>query len=282
MDPIFQIHRDALAFMKDYTQIDFPFQKFDFVGIPDFQYGGMEHAGAIDYKASALFLDEGATLDQKIGRSSLISHETAHMWFGDMVTMRWFNDVWMKEVFANFMADKITKVALPDANFDLKFLIDHFPAAYQIDRTAGANPIRQPLDNLQEAGTLYGGIIYHKAPIVMRQLERLMGEDKFRQGLRTYLKKYAYSNASWPDLISILDELTPTDLQSWNEVWVNETGRPQITYDLKTDGQKISTLTITQKGEDGSDRLWPQLYEIALVYPGSYGRTDSKHEGTAS
>ncbi len=267
MTPIFQIHQDALRFMEEYTQIPYPFQKFDFIAIPDFQYGGMEHAGAINYKSSALFLDEGATQDQKIARSSLISHETAHMWFGDLVTMRWFNDVWMKEVFANFMADKITQVALPDANFDLKFLMDHFPAAYQIDRTAGANPIRQPLSNLQEAGTLYGGIIYHKAPIVMRQLERLMGPDAFRQGLRVYLKKYAHGNASWPDLIRILDDLTPVDLQSWNEVWVDETGRPKFTYQLNTEEDKVSALVITQQGEDGSDRLWPQLFEIALVYP---------------
>lgn len=267
LSPIFQIHGDALEFMETYTQIPYPFQKFDFVAIPDFQYGGMEHVGAIDYKASALFLDEGATLDQKISRSNLIAHETAHMWFGDLVTMRWFNDVWMKEVFANFMADKITQVALPEVNYDLKFLIDHFPAAYEIDRTAGANPIRQSLNNLQEAGTLYGGIIYHKAPIVMRQLERLMGEETFRQGLREYLKKYAYDNASWPDLISILDSHTPADLEFWNQVWVNETGRPQFDYKIETAYGKITQLTITQQGEDGSDRVWPQLFEIGLVYP---------------
>ncbi|MDX5436304.1 MAG: M1 family aminopeptidase, partial [Pontibacter sp.] len=177
LDPIFQIHQDALVFLEDYTGIAYPFQKFDFVAIPDFQYGGMEHVGAIQYKAASLFLDEAATKDQKISRSNLIAHETAHMWFGDLVTMQWFDDVWMKEVFANFMADKITQVALKDTNYDMKFLVDHFPAAYSIDRTTGANPIRQPLENLQDAGSLYGSIIYHKAPIMMRQLERLMGKE---------------------------------------------------------------------------------------------------------
>ncbi|MFD2247838.1 M1 family metallopeptidase [Pontibacter ruber] len=267
MNPIFRIHADALKFMETYTQIPYPFQKFDFVAIPDFQYGGMEHVGTIQYKASTLFLDEGATQDQKIARSSLIAHETAHMWFGDLVTMEWFNDVWMKEVFANFMADKITQVSVQNSNYDLKFLVDHFPAAYGVDRTAGANPIRQDLANLQDAGTLYGNIIYHKAPIMMRQLERLMGEEQFKQGLRQYLKKYANGNASWPDLIEILDARTPTDLQAWNKVWVNEAGRPVFDYQLKTEGNKITSLTISQKGEDGSDRLWPQLFEVALVYP---------------
>ncbi|WP_347160061.1 M1 family metallopeptidase [Pontibacter chitinilyticus] len=267
IDPIFKIHADALAFMADYTQLPYPFRKFDFVAIPDFQYGGMEHVGAIQYRAASLFLDEGATQDQKIGRSNLISHETAHMWFGDLVTMQWFNDVWMKEVFANFMADKITQVSLPDSNYDLKFLTDHFPAAYAVDRTSGANPIRQQLDNLQDAGSMYGNIIYHKAPVMMRQLERLMGEDAFRQGLREYLAKYAYGNATWPDLIQILDTHTPADLQAWNQVWVNEPGRPVFDYKMTTVQNKIGTLTLSQHGEDGSDRLWPQLFEVALVYP---------------
>ncbi|RDC63975.1 M1 family metallopeptidase [Adhaeribacter pallidiroseus] len=267
LNPIFQIHGAALQFMQDYTQISYPFQKFDFVAIPDFQYGGMEHVGAIDYKAAALFLDEGATQDQKLARSSVISHETAHMWFGDLVTMQWFNDVWMKEVFANFMADKITQVAEANTNYDLKFLVDHLPAAYAVDRTVGANPIRQQLDNLQDAGTLYGNIIYHKAPVMMRQLERLMGEAAFKAGLQEYLKKYAFGNATWPDLIQILDAHTPTDLQAWNQVWVNEAGRPVFNYDLQTDGSKIKQLKITQKAEDNSDRLWPQLFEITLVYP---------------
>ncbi|MFC7666331.1 M1 family aminopeptidase [Hymenobacter humi] len=182
LDPIFQLHAYALAFMEQYTGLPYPFQKFDFVSIPDFQYGGMEHVGAIDYKASTLFLDEGATQDQILARSNLVSHETAHMWFGDLVTMQWFNDVWMKEVFANFMADKVTQVAVKNSNYDLKFVIDHYPAAYGIDRTAGANPIRQPLANLQDAGSLYGNIIYHKAPIMMRQARAPDGPGIFPAG----------------------------------------------------------------------------------------------------
>lgn len=264
--PVFSIQADAIQFMESYTQIKYPFQKFDCIGIPDFQYGGMEHVGAIQYKASTLFLDEGAPQDQLIARSNLLSHETAHMWFGDLVTMRWFNDVWMKEVFANFMADKIGNITLKNNNYDLKFLTDHYPAAYGIDRTAGANPIRQQLDNLQDAGSMYGNIIYHKAPIMMRQLERLMGPGAFRDGLREYLKKYAYGNASWPELIAILDARTAIDLQAWNKVWVNEPGRPLFTYQLKTSQKKISNLLINQKAEDGSNRVWPQYFEITLVY----------------
>ncbi|GAA4043154.1 M1 family aminopeptidase [Hymenobacter glaciei] len=268
LGPIFQLHADALAFMTTYTGLPYPFQKFDFVAIPDFQYGGMEHVGAIDYKTSSLFLDDGATQDQALARASLVAHETAHMWFGDLVTIRWFNDVWMKEVFANFMADKVTQVAVKNPNYDLKFVIDHYPAAYGIDRTAGANAIRQPLANLQDAGSLYGNIIYHKAPIMMRQLERLMGPEAFRDGLREYLKTYAHGNATWPELIAILDARTPADLQVWNQVWVNQPGRPVFSYDLNTSASgRISQLTLSQRAEDGSDRLWPQLFELLLLYP---------------
>ncbi len=271
LDPVFSLHADALRFLEAYTQIPYPFQKFDFVAIPDFQYGGMEHVGAIDYRLSSLFLDAGATRDQKLSRATLIAHETAHMWFGDLVTMRWFDDVWLKEVFANFMADKVTETATemaeqPGNNYDLQFVVDHFPAAYAVDRTEGANPIGQPLANLQEAGTLYGGIIYHKAPIMMRQLERLMGKDNLCDGLREYLKKYAVGNASWADLIAILDARTPTDLNAWNQVWVSQTGRPKFSYQLDKQGDKISQFKISQLGEDGSGRLWPQGFEVALVY----------------
>jgi len=283
LGPIFRIQADALQFMKEYTGLAYPFQKFDFVAIPDFQFGGMEHVGAIQYKASALFLDSGATRDQVIARSNVLSHETAHMWFGDLVTMSWFNDVWMKEVFANFMADKISNITLPDGKYDLKFLTDHFPAAYSIDRTAGAHPIRQQLDNLQEAGSLYGNIIYHKAPIMMRQLERLMGTDNFRDGLRDYLKKYAGGNASWPDLIHILGAHTAANLETWNRVWVNEPGRPRFSYRLRTAKGKVSVLEIRQQGEDGSSRTWPQLFEVAFVYKdpaqsGSHHQAANDHQ----
>lgn len=266
MSEIFKIHDDALRYFEDWTGIPYPFKKFDFAAIPDFQFGGMEHVGAIQYKAATLFLDGTATKDQLNSRNNLIAHETAHMWFGDLVTMNWFTDVWMKEVFANFMADKSAGGTVGKDVFDLKFLVDHFPAAYGVDRTTGSNPIRQQLDNLKDAGTMYGNIIYHKAPVMMRQLERLMGKEKFQQGVREYLKKFANGNASWPDLISILDKYADADLQEWNKVWVNEPGRPIIDYSIERKANKISRFTITQTGEYGRKRIWPQLFELTLYY----------------
>src|SRR5205085_11252477 len=173
-EALFDLHASALAWLEEYTAIPYPFEKLDFILIPSFQFGGMEHAGAILYNASSLMLDPSATQSQLLGRASLIAHETSHMWFGDLVTMRWFNDVWMKEVFANFMAAKIVNPSFPEINHELRFLLANYPAAYDVDRTPGTNAIRQPLDNLKDAGTLYGNIIYDKAPIVMRHLEAIL------------------------------------------------------------------------------------------------------------
>src|SRR5213594_3055772 len=232
-DAVFDLHAASLDWLEKYTGIPYPFGKFDFVLIPSFQFGGMEHPGAILYNSSSLLLDESATENQMLGRAGTIAHETAHMWFGDLVTMRWFNDVWMKEVFASFLAAKIVNPAFPKVNHELRFLLAHYPSAYAVDRTAGTHPIRQELANLDDAGSLYGPIIYEKAPIVMRQLERILGSDLLRDGLRAYLKQFQFGNATWLELVHLLDDLTPLDLTSWSRAWVEEAGRPSIRTEIK-------------------------------------------------
>ena len=266
-EAIFDLHAVALEWLEDYTQIAYPFGKFDFVLLPPFQYGGMEHPGAIFYRQSTLMLDESATQAHYLGRASLIAHETTHMWFGDLVTMNWFDDVWTKEVFANFMAAKIVHPSFPTVNHDLRFFLAHHDTAYGVDRTTGANPIRQPLGNLKEAGSLYGPIIYQKAPIVMRQLETLVGEDPFRDALREYLQTFRYGNATWPDLIDILDRRSEVDLAAWSAVWVDEPGRPEITTQMVTDDTgRLERLLVSQDDPHGRGRLWPQRLELLLAY----------------
>ncbi len=258
-DEIFRLHATTLDWLKDYTQIDYPFQKFDFVLIPSFQYGGMEHPGGILYRQGSIFLDETATQNQMLGRASLIAHETAHMWFGDLVTMNWFDDVWTKEVFANFMAAKIVNPSFPEVDHKLRFLTAHHPTAYSVDRTAGANPIRQPLENLRFAGTLYGAIIYQKAPIVMRHLENRVGEELFRESMREYLSTYAYGNATWPDLIAILDARSEQDLAAWSQVWVEEADRPAISISREGDD-----VVVQQQDPANRGRVWPQALEMRI------------------
>jgi aminopeptidase N len=263
-DAIFDLHASALGWLQDYTGTAYPFGKFDFVLLPSFQFSGMEHPGAIYYNAAQLLLDETATQNQFLNRANTIAHETAHMWFGDLVTMRWFNDVWMKEVFANFMAARIVNPSFPAVHHDLRFLLQNYPAAYDVDRTEGANPIRQDLANLNEAGSLYGAIIYQKAPIAMRQLELQMGAAAFRDGLREYLRRYAFGNAAWPDLIAILDERTPADLASWSRAWIDEPGRPVVRVVPQFSGRRIDRLTLRQEDPRGRSILWPQRVQIRL------------------
>lgn len=267
-DAIFDLHRQSVSFLEKYTQHPFPFKKMDFATIPVFQYGGMEHVGAIQYRESKLFLDNSATNSEKLSRGKLIAHETAHMWFGDLVTMKWFNDVWMKEVFANFMADKIMNPAFPDINHNLQFLTAHYSSAYDEDRTKGSHPIRQNLTNLKNAGSLYGSIIYNKAPIMMRQLETTMGKEVFQKGIQKYIQKYANSNADWEDLVEILDKGTTLNMKKWSDVWVNQSGRALFTDHIEYgDAQTIKNFVLRQQAEDGSPNVWPQIFEIGLVYP---------------
>jgi aminopeptidase N len=261
-DAIFDLHARAVDWMETYTGIAYPFDTFDFVVIPAFQFSGMEHPGAVFYNASSVLLEASATRNQQLTRAIVIAHETAHAWFGDLVTMRWFDDVWMKEVFANFFADRIAGPSFPGMNHALRFFLQNYPAAYDVDRTAGANPIRQTLDNLSDAGSLYGAIIYQKAPIVMRQLELLVGADAFRDGLREYLTTHAFGNASWPDLIALLDRRTPLDLEAWSRAWVSEPGRPRVETEVRTDGNTIARLTLRQSDPAGRALLWPQRVDV--------------------
>ena len=265
VDEIFSIHQKAIDFLEEYTQVKFPFQKMDFVAIPPFQYGGMEHVGAIQYRASSLFLDKNATQNRKLSRAKLIGHETSHMWFGDLVTMRWFNDVWMKEVFANFMADKIMNPVFPEINHKLNFMMSHYPSAYSEDRTKGTNAIRQYLGNLKNAGSLYGRIIYNKAPIMMRQLESLLGEAEFKEGIQEYIQTYSNENADWSELVTILDHKTTSDIKSWSDVWVNSSGRPLFTEEVELNEKgNVTKFVIHQKAEDGSQKVWVQSFKIQL------------------
>lgn len=232
---VFELHQSAIKWLEEYTNIKYPFQKLDVVLIPDFPYSGMEHPGAIFYRDSRILLDQNPSVTQQLSQANLIAHEVSHQWFGNLVTMHWFNDVWLKEVFAGLMADKIVNPQYPKLNHQLSFVLSHYPRAYSVDRTGGANPIRQNLDNLMLAGTLYGDIIYHKAPIALRQLELMLGEEKFREGLNIYLKKYAYSNAGWSELIEIFDNLSAHDIKSWSKRWIDTPGMPTISVDKVSD-----------------------------------------------
>lgn len=251
---------ESLEWLEHYTDIAYPFAKYDCIVLPGFQYGGMEHTGATLYNDTRIFLSPDAGIKEQMNRYNLLSHETAHMWFGDYVTMDWFDDVWTKEVFANYFSALMMKEKYPDVDNAFTF-IDYATAAYGVDRTEGTNAIKQPLDNLRDAGLIYGDIIYNKAPFVMNLLAQKMGPEAFCRGIRTYLNTYAYCNATWEDLIALLDGLCPDDLTTWSRAWVQEKGMPH--YRFVQD-------TLQEEDPLGRGVTWPQEVTVtALTHGGS-------------
>ncbi|MDN5213377.1 M1 family aminopeptidase [Fulvivirgaceae bacterium BMA12] len=265
-DIILDLHAKAYDWLENYTGIDYPFEDYEILLIPDFQYGGMEHPGAIWYNASSLFLNDNPTRNQQLRQAQLISHEVAHMWFGNLVTMDWFDDVWLKEVFANFMAEKIIQPDFKDIDLDLIFLSSHYPTAYQIDRSAGSHPIQQELPNLSDAGSLYGSIIYHKAPIVMKHLETTISEKVMQQGLAEYLKTFSFSNATWDDLINILGKTADMDLTDWSRDWIKTAGMPYFSHEFDQSGE--ASLVIRQTG----NKIYKQQLNVELIHGKSRGQ----------
>lgn len=261
LDKVFDYAFHSIRWMEDYTGIPMPFKKYAFVVIPGFQFGGMEHVGAIQFVDREIFLDKNPTPEEELIRLELIAHETAHLWFGDLVTMRWFNDVWCKEVFANYLAAKMASELFPDINHDLNFMTRYQIASMVEDRSEGTHPIQQHLDNLNHAGLLYGNIIYDKAPVMMRKLEELMGEEAFRRGLQSYLRTYAYGNATWDDLVDILDRKAPAaNLKTFSHNWVKEKGMPIIATTAQG-----NLLYVQQVDPYGRQLTWPQQFDMALI-----------------
>lgn len=248
----------SIDWMEKYTGIPYPFQKYDFIILPSFQFGGMEHAGATLYN-DRIFLNQNPTPDEELNRTELIAHETAHMWFGDLVTMNWFNDVWTKEVFANYFAALIAEPLFPQINHSLYWLSNYTSKALAQDRTLGTTAIQQPLDNLCNAGLIYGNIVYDKAPVMMKKLVEIIGADSLRAGLRQYLREYLYSNATWDDLIHILKSKTSADLSMFDKAWVKQKGMPVIRIEQKGD-----SLFIKQHDSYNRGLIWPQRFSVKL------------------
>jgi len=269
LDKIFDEVGNSLHWMEQYTGIKCPFENYGMVILPGYQFGGMEHPGAIQLSDRRLFLGSNPSKDEELTRMELIAHETSHLWFGDMVSLKWFEDVWTKEVFANFMASKITRRTFSKIDHDLNFLKTYQTRAIAIDRTEGTHPIAQELKNLNHASLLYDDIIYDKAPVMMRILEYMMGAAQLQTGLQSYLQKYFFKNASWDDLIQTLDQQSPSaGVRQFSEVWVKQKGLPTIHTSYQN-----GKLTVSQQDPYGRGLFWRQKFEIRLVYDMEESRT---------
>ena len=261
---IFKQVADALDWQEEFTARKYPFAKYDLVILPGFQFGGMEHTGATFYNDNSLFLGKSPTPDNELRRASLIAHETTHMWFGDYVTMKWFDDVWTKEVFANYFAAAITRELLPHLDHDLEWIRDYAAAAMTEDRSEGGTVIRQQLDNMNNAGLIYNNIIYNKAPIMMEKLVEIMGKDAYREAIRKYVASFPYGNATWDELVDILQSCTDADVKGFSDVWVYQPGLPNLKLEAK--GEELIVEQIDPKG---NGNLWPQQFKVMIADNGA-------------
>ena len=235
-----------MKFLESYFDYKFPFPKYDLVLIPEFPFGGMEHAGATFLREEAVIFPQEPTANNYISRANVIFHEAAHQWFGDTVTMRWFDDLWLKEGFAEFMAYKTLEKVMPEYNAWKVFYERNKQAAYLTDSTKGTTPIYQEIPNLSSAKSAYGNIVYRKAPSFLKQAEFYLGEDKFQTAVRAFLKKHEYANAGWEDLVREFESAAGRNLKDWADVWVRKPGMP-IFRTKVWDGTRYGKLTGTPK-----------------------------------
>jgi aminopeptidase N len=264
---VFRLNREGLQFLARYFDYRFPFPKYDLVVVPEFAYGGMEHAGATFLREESILFPTDPTANDLLSRAEVMFHEAAHQWFGDLVTMRWFDDLWLKEGFATFMAYKAIEAIMPQHNAWKVFYQKTKPAAYITDITKGTTPIWQEIANLSAAKSAYGNIVYRKAPSMLREAEFFLGEDKFRAAVRLFLKDHAFGNAEWADLVRAFEEESKQKLDEWANVWVKRRGMADVRVEWSADaGGRIDSLTIKQADVLGEGGVWPMRVQLLLAY----------------
>ena len=268
-----QTAADGIHYLSNYFAQPFPFPKYDMVLIPGFAYGGMEHAGATFLREESVLFRSAPTATNLLNRDVLVLHELTHQWFGDFTTMRWFDDLWLKEGFAQYMAYQTLAALRPDAEIWKRFYEAIKPAAYAIDETQGTTPIYQDIPNLKDAKSAYGAIVYSKAPGVLKQLAFVLGDDNFRKGLQRYLATHPYGNAEWSDLIGAFESVSGQSLNEWADMWIRHRGMPQVDVTWSCASGRLTAFTLMQHDVLGSKTLWPIASEVLLGYSDGTSQT---------
>src|SRR5712692_8103676 len=216
----------AVRFYNRYYDIKYPFQKLDLIGIPDFEAGAMENAGAVTFRETSLLIDPAtASTGQRKGVAGTVAHEIAHMWFGDLVTMKWWDDIWLNEGFASFMTSKPIIAWKPEWNTQLDQAAQTV-GSLGLDSQRATRPIRTPAETSVEINQLFDGIAYGKTAAVLRMVEQWMGEDAFRDGIRAYLKKYSWSNAAAEDFWVTMAASSKKPVEVVMKSFVDQPGAP--------------------------------------------------------
>ena len=244
-DEILRLNQRAVRACARYFGHRFPFTKYDLVAIPALPYRGMEHAGATFLAEKDVLLPAKPGPDARWQRAQLIGHETAHQWAGNLVTMRSFDDLWLKEGFANFIAYRIAGNAHERAAAQIAFHRLKVQA-YQTDQSPGATALHQPLADMAQAKSAYGSIVYAKAPALLRQLESELGSDPFARGVRLWMRRHACAASEWTDLVRALEASSGRSLRAWARAWILSTGVPRLRASLRTGRGGVRVLQVEQ------------------------------------
>lgn len=271
---------EFVEILEGYFAIAYPYQKLDVVAVPDFGAGAMENAGLITFREWLLLIDgRRATESQRRAFAHVMAHELAHQWFGNLVTMPWWNDVWLNEAFATWMGNKVVGLLHPEYRVDLASLASA-QHAMKLDSLTSARRIRQPVLNNHDIQNAFDAITYKKGGAVLDMFERWMGADRFRDGIRLYLRRHEERTATAEDLLAALDEVDDRDVATPFQSFLNQPGVPLIHATLEcTNGR--GTLELSQEryfplGSDGDPK---QTWQIPLCIRTSSGLTCSLLEG---
>ena len=262
----------VLSYYDKYFGIKYPYGKLDLIGLPDFSAGAMENTGCITFREVILLIDEKqGSVGLKKEIASVIAHEMAHQWFGDLVTMKWWDDIWLNEGFATWMEDKPVAKWKPEWNYDLDD-VSGTGQTLNTDALANTRPIHQAAETPAQIQELFDGIAYGKAASVLRMLESYLGEETFRAGVNAYLQQHQYANATAGDFWDAQAKTSKKPVDKIMPTWVTQAGAPIVNVKAQCSGNSTS-VTLSQqryygnraKFEEPNDQLW----QIPLCMKGS-------------
>jgi tricorn protease interacting factor F2/3 len=252
----FEATQKVLDYYESYFGIPFQLPKLHNVAVPEFAYGAMENWGAITYREILLHVDKDTSIRAKKSVAHVIAHEIAHMWFGDLVTMKWWDDLWLNESFATFMDYKSTDRAYPDWKVWQDFVRTSTSGAMGRDSLTKTHPIMANVHDPEEIEELFDEISYGKGASILRMIEAYIGSENFKRGVAQYLQKFRYSNASGHDLWTNLQEASGTDVSRIMEGWISQEGFPVVKVSLTGNKLVLEQERFLLAGGT-SEQIWP-------------------------
>ncbi|MGW7255648.1 aminopeptidase N [Streptomyces sp. NPDC054834] len=263
-DDVFLITKQGLDFFHDHFDYPYPFGKYDQAFVPEYNLGAMENPGLVTFREEYIFRGK-VTQASYESRANVILHEMAHMWFGDLVTMEWWDDLWLKESFADFMGTFANVGATRFTNAWITFANRRKAWAYRADQLPSTHPVTADIRDLQDAKLNFDGITYAKGASVLKQLVAYVGQDAFLEGARRYFKRNAYGNTRLGDLLSVLEETSSRDLTGWARSWLQTAGVNSLTPQVLLDGEgRIAELAVLQEAPESHPELRPHRVAVGL------------------